>query len=264
MGPRTPGSLRVKWQTLLRGVQIYFGEVKYVEETPASGTEAADIEELAMKLYCIRTRKKSAHTTDMHIILLKYKETARYLKAHPNFGELTNNEEDALLGNELGRGGSSDAETEGGFSRDRGKQPKGQKRCQRDEKRRKEEEVLVETLKNIKEQINRTAEVMEKAVECLERSKLFERDFMLLQVLLEGSIAHARVLERIGTAEAVAASKTNGKVETTYKMAQGKTPILEQTPTNAPMQAQTLDLTQEPTQAGTTHGGARVSRMSMV
>lgn len=63
MGPRKSGSLHVKWQTLERNVQIYLAAAKSVEETPASGTTASDIDMLAMKLYCTRAEKKSADGT---------------------------------------------------------------------------------------------------------------------------------------------------------------------------------------------------------
>lgn len=66
MGPRTPGWLRVKWQTLQRDVKIYLAAIKAAEATPASGTTADDIEELAMKLNCIRDGQKSSDGTDVY------------------------------------------------------------------------------------------------------------------------------------------------------------------------------------------------------
>lgn len=193
----------MKWQTLQRDVHIYSSSVKAEEATLPSGTTDADIQELAMKLYCLRAGKKGPDGNDIYSLPLKYKEVEKYLSEHPKFGGRSEGEEAQLVKSAMGRGPghSSEGDIEGEVVGINGKRPRGIKSTRRDGKRKREDVVFSETLVDIKDQIVRIGEVMQLVAERQEKSRAFEHDFMLLQILLVGSAPHRRVLERVTRGE---------------------------------------------------------------
>lgn len=99
---RTPGSLRVKWQTLQRESQIYLAAKQKVFGNPRSGMTTGDCEALTMKLYCTRAGRKDEHGNDIFASPFRYIEAAEYLSVHPKFGGRTPEAEQALKDSAMG------------------------------------------------------------------------------------------------------------------------------------------------------------------
>lgn len=193
---RTAGALRVKWQALAREVQHYLGARKAAHNKPRSGSTEVDIEELTMRLYCARAGRKDSNGHDVYALPFKYVEAANFLASHPKFGGRSEADEKRLRDSAMGREESGDGEDTAASGVGR-KRPRGVKADKRAVQKARGDAEVADTLREIKEELSKNTAVMRSVAEGQEKSRLHDKNVMLLQVLPPDSEVYRNVLKKV-------------------------------------------------------------------
>lgn len=86
---RAPVTYRVKWQILQRQAIIYLGAMSAANNRKQGrkcGLNAEDVEQLTMRLYCLRAGRKNKNGHIISVPPFKYISAAHYLSRLPKFG----------------------------------------------------------------------------------------------------------------------------------------------------------------------------------
>lgn len=193
---RTAGSLRVQWKVLPREVQHFLSARKAAHNNPKSGAKDADIDEIYMRLYCARAGSKDKNGQDVYALPFKYFDAPNFSSQHPKFGG-----KNAAKNNQIGlrairRGGSTERDDTERAS-DSQKRPTGVKNEFHEAQKRRGEVEVVKTLQYIIEELRRSTGVMPSVLEGQEKTRLKEKNIMLLKVLPPDSVEYKALLNEM-------------------------------------------------------------------